>query len=749
MNGIQLLNSSTPRFPVRVRRTAAALVGLLATPCFISASGFQDDVLTFGGDAAYPPFEWLDDGEPSGVNVDLQRAIAEVGGVRADHRLGNWPDVIRGLESGSIDVVAMFKSAEREQQFRFTQPFDFVNHAIYGLDGSSSVTSIEDLSTARVAVEELSYAHLRLRESGSTAEFLLTPNTITALEAVEDERADYAILGEVAADYLIRSRDLDLRSIGPRLWPAEYVLAVRKDRQALGDWLNDQLTIVMESGRYREIQEGWARRPENGWQTYAVVPLAILVLLAAWYLWSMRKTQARHAHRLVDESRLRELAESQLRWTEDHFVDTEMPRAHRFVSEATAALAESNHEGQQQVVALKLADLDRTIRTDGHEAGQKAVRQFAKRLRAANFTAYGQLGRDVFAIFGSKAKIAKEFRSVFFSSDTATMKTPVPSAFAGAATWPQHGSTLSELLRKAESALDYATRRRERWVDFRSFMEPKKADLDLVAEFREKAGNVIYPVFQPQVDLASGKVVGAEALARWKSSDRDVSPGVFVPVLEDAGLIQHVTRTMITQAVRVSADLRKRGTPCPMSVNVTARDLLGWKLSRHIFAALREYGGLPEHLKLELTETTVVERPEVLRWKMKRLVQRGVKISIDDFGTGYSSLSHLSNFPVEEIKVDQSFVLDMLRNDRDLRIVTSTISMGHELGLIVVAEGVETEDALNVLREHHCDRVQGYVISRPIPEAEFLEFIAHKEVAICPQEARPKVTAFRRKRRGE
>lgn len=108
-------HSNAAKFPVPVRHVAA-LVGLLAIPCFISASEFQDDVLTFGGDAAYPPFEWIDNGEPSGLNVDLQRAIAEVGGVRADHRLGNWPDVIRGLENGSIDVVAMFKSAEREQQ---------------------------------------------------------------------------------------------------------------------------------------------------------------------------------------------------------------------------------------------------------------------------------------------------------------------------------------------------------------------------------------------------------------------------------------------------------------------------------------------------------------------------------------------------------------------------------------------------------------------------------------------------------
>lgn len=185
-----------------------------------------------------------------------------------------------------------------------------------------------------------------------------------------------------------------------------------------------------------------------------------------------------------------------------------------------------------------------------------------------------------------------------------------------------------------------------------------------------------------------------------------------------------------------------------MSVNVTARDLLGWKLSRRIFTALREYSGLPEDLKLELTETTVVERPEVLRWKMKRLVQRGIKISIDDFGTGYSSLSHLSNFPVEEIKVDQSFVLSMLRNDRDLRIVTSTISLGHELGLTVVAEGVETEDALNVLRRYHCDRAQGYVISRPISEHDFLAFVAQKDVASRPKESRGKVTAFRKKRRG-
>lgn len=715
----------------------------------LSPGGGNEEVLVFGGEASYPPFEWLDQGQPTGPNVDLQKAIAEAGGRHAEHELGDWPEVIRDLKSGAVDVVAMFSSREREQDFRFTQPFSFVHHAIYGLQTSPNLNSVDDLASSRVAVEKLSYAHQRLLEMQSSAELVLQQNAVEALQALLDQRADYAVLAEPTADYLIKTQQLAIRPIGSPLWPAEYVFAVKKDRIELANWLDEQLSAVVESGRYREIQATWKDRmgtvdgsKATPWLTHVVLPLAALLLLGCSWLWSLRRSLVDRSHRLLDEAQLREQAESRLSWAADHYADTELPRQHHFMGMAQEIVAHAGERSQKQIMAvLKLVDVEPTIRSLGHEAGLKAVRKFAQHLRGSGLPAFGQLGRDVFVAFGQKADIERAFRAAPATHETVEIRSPYPRLFVGAATWPQHAETLAELLRKAETALSRAVASRESWVDFRPFMEPNKEELRLVSLFRKRGAAVISPAFQPQLDLASGKVIGAEALARWTVPGLGaVSPALFIPLLEDAGLMPRLTRRMITEAVRVSATLRKSGTPCPISVNVTGNDLLGWKLSNTIAQALREYGGIAADLKLELTETGVIDRPELVQWKMRRLVKDGIGISVDDFGTGYSSLAYLSDFPVVEIKIDQSFVRDMMREKKDMSIVTSTISMGHELGMLVVAEGVETEDTLNMLRRHGCDRAQGYVISRPLSEADLLQFVVRKAGA-TPRQARANLTS--------
>jgi len=734
-------------------RPLLLVVGLVLS-LSVTASTFSKSVIVFGGEASYPPFEWLEKRIPTGFNIDLENALAESGGLRAEHRLGDWPEAIRGLESGAVDVVAMFRLESREQHFRFSKPFAFVNHAIFGLPGAPSITSIDDLGpSSRLAVEQLSYAHLRLLESDNSAQLQPLPSTVEALEAVLERRADYAILSAPAASYLIESRGWRLHSVGSPLWPAEYAFAVRKDRQDLVVWLNAQLEAVVRSGRFREIQSHWQARmmpthPSSRWLSIAAPPLAAVVLLGGWWLWSMRRAGIKHAALLDDESRLRMQAESKLSWASDHNTDTGVPNQNRFIRMATDYLGKYGGEGRKYVVAaLKLAELEKTIRTHGHDAGLDLVRRFARRIDAADFPAFGQIGRDVFVILGDRVRIDGEFRGQISGADTVITQAPYPRLFAGAAIWPQHGETVPELLRKAETALSTAVQRRTGWVDFRPAMEPNASELELVSRFRRQGPDVIFPVFQPQIDLGTGDVIGAEALARWGSAgNSEISPGVFIPLLEDAGLISQVTRRMVSEAVRVAASLREKGYPCPISVNVTGNDILGWRLSRTITRALNEYQGDATDLKLELTETSVIDRPELLQWKMRRLVKEGINFSVDDFGTGYSSLAYLSDFPVREIKIDQSFVRDMMKQDRIMSIVTSTISMGHELRMVVVAEGVETEETLNVLRRAGCDRAQGYVISRPLSESDFVEFVLRKARPAATRKADGKVTSFRRRR---
>ena len=687
----------------------------------------------FGGDLAYPPFEWLDGEEPVGFDIDLEDAIAATGGAEAVHRLTDWPDAVRALESGDIDVLAMFHSEQREQSFLFTPPFHFVNHGIYARDEVANVTSLDELAGSRIVIEELSYAHQQLEADGFPAEFVLATNTLTALEALTEGRADYAVLAAPTSNYLIRDRALPLRNVGPPLWPREYAFAVHKDRPELARWLTEQYYTILRNGSYQDVFATWERdlapieeHASSRILKMLAVPGLILAIGGLAWAWRLRRVVLARTRGWKSEIVRRRSAEADARWARDHDDQTALPRLHSFSERVNQLLSgiRSGANEQHQIVALKLADLDRTVRTLGHESAQESMREFAQTIRSLHFPACGQTGRDVFLVFGEASHIARTLHRQISPTDTMVLQgTIIPRLFAGAAAWPADGTTLPELLRKAETALSVAIEKRETWVNYRASMEPDEEDLKILRQFRASGGAGLFSVYQPQLDLRSGGITAAEALVRWDSGTGPVMPDKFIPLLEDAGLIRQVTARMLRESIAVAARLRRAGTPCPISVNVAVSDLLTEKTQKIIFKSLADESATPEDIKLELTETGVTDSPEVVRWVMSRLTASGIAISIDDFGTGYAALAYLSEFPIRQVKIDRAFITDMLRNSKSHSIVRSTISMAHELGLEVVAEGVENQEQLNTLIDHGCDLIQGYLVSRPLDEEALAAFL--------------------------
>lgn len=736
-----------------VLAAAAALLGAMPAMADVPRS-----TIVFGGDIFYPPFEWLGEDAVEGFYVELADAVAESGGLAAEHRLAPWPDTIGALESGTVDAVVMFDSEARRQKFLFTPPFHYVNHGIYARSDFGSIAEIQDLGGHKVAVEELSFAHEQL--ASLRVDLVLETDTLAALRAVAEQRADYAVLSAPTANYLIADHDMALRNVGPPIWPSSYSFAVRADRPELIRWLTNQLNEVLRSGVYHEIYRRWENQlvptglPRSnlsvtlGW---ALLPLASVAMLAGGLLlrrrvtdrnpgldWPEKRTggfggrtgTGEDRHEASGDAPGSAIVESETTWGRDFDVDTQLPRLHHFTSRVDDILAASDPAAETKlVVALRPADLERTLRTLGHEAALASVKDLARRLLSMELAVYGSSGRDVFLVFDDKAKIDATLRSMASHVDTLVVcSDPDPLLFVGSSKWPADGCNAGELIRRAETALAAAVQRREKWVEYRSTMEPDSTDLQLLRLFRETAGEGLFAVFQPQVDVRTGQIVGAEALARWEAPGiGPVPPGKFIPLLEEAGLIRHVTSRMMAQAVRVAAALRLGGFPCPISVNVAVADLLGNQSSRTLFKAMKRHGGQPSDLKLELTETSFAENAETVRWVMTKLRDSGIRLSIDDFGTGYSSLSYLSDFPIHEIKIDQSFVRrldgDPQHRSHNRSIIRSTIAMAHELGLVVVAEGVETEAAMSILREDGCDRAQGYLVSQPLHEAQFVRFV--------------------------
>jgi EAL domain-containing protein (putative c-di-GMP-specific phosphodiesterase class I) len=227
--------------------------------------------------------------------------------------------------------------------------------------------------------------------------------------------------------------------------------------------------------------------------------------------------------------------------------------------------------------------------------------------------------------------------------------------------------------------------------------------------------------YHPKVDLRTGAITGAEALIRWTHPTRGpVSPGQFIPIAEECGLILPISQWVLREACQQARAWVDAGLPTiSMAVNISSLEFRDDSFLDRVFAVLEKTGLDPRSLELELTEGVLMKRAQSAASVLQALRARGIKIAVDDFGTGYSSLSYLMKFPIDALKIDQSFVRQITTSPNETSIVTAVISMGRSLKLRVVAEGVETLEELAFLQAHHCDEAQGYFFSRPIAPGEF------------------------------
>jgi EAL domain-containing protein (putative c-di-GMP-specific phosphodiesterase class I) len=298
-------------------------------------------------------------------------------------------------------------------------------------------------------------------------------------------------------------------------------------------------------------------------------------------------------------------------------------------------------------------------------------------------------------------------------------------ASVGLALAPEHGQDAATLLRRADLAMYAAKRSGQGVAAYSPELDRDTTDrLALTAELRqaiEQDQLVLH--YQPKIALGGGTIVGVEALVRWQHPQRGLlAPDQFIPLAEQGGLIEPLTRWVLATARRQQAAWHAHGLELSVAVNLSMRSLHDPHLLETVREVLAAYpvpaGGLAGTLELELTESTLMADPERARMLLGGLRALGVRIAVDDFGTGYSSLAYLKRLPLDELKVDRCFVRDMATDDRDRALVQATVDLAHTLDLRVVAEGVEDAASLDLLGKLGCDLVQGYYISRPLPAEE-------------------------------
>ena len=236
--------------------------------------------------------------------------------------------------------------------------------------------------------------------------------------------------------------------------------------------------------------------------------------------------------------------------------------------------------------------------------------------------------------------------------------------------------------------------------------------------------------YQPIMDIVANKVVGFEGLMRWHHPDKGmVSPGTFIPIAEDSGLIVHASRWALREAVYMMNRLKLEHdltTPWFMSLNFTGLDLAAEDFADHVSETLQGTGIHPSRIKLEITERMLIDDPEGAIKTLKRCREAGLTVALDDFGTGYSSLSYLHKFPIDTMKIDRSFVVDMVTSHANLTLVKAIIALAKGLGMSVVAEGVEKQEESDLLKENGCEMVQGYLYARPMAEPDLVLWLKDK-----------------------
>lgn len=455
---------------------------------------------------------------------------------------------------------------------------------------------------------------------------------------------------------------------------------------------------------------------------------------------------------LVRDITERKLSEEQIAFLAYHDSLTELPNNRLFKERLQHGISQA--ERHNKMLAVMFLDLDRfklINDTIGHSAGDELLKVTSNRLLeavrktdsvalnvAGSNNSVARLGGDEFTIL---LEDVVNLQAVVHIAERIIESVSMPmmlerqevhiSTSIGIAVYPDDGEQADEILRHADAAMYHAkSQGRNNFQFYTESMNKSSVELLALENNLHKAieNNQLCLYYQPQVSVVSGQLVGMEALIRWRHPEKGfISPGTFIPVAEETGMIMRIGAWVIREACEQGVRWLREGHRLhKISVNLSARQLKDEGLPNQIENILKETGMPANKLGIELTESAIILDPELALVRLQKIKQLGVSLSLDDFGTGYSSLSYLKRFPIDTLKIDQAFVRDVKIDHEDAALVKAIIAMAHGLGMDVIAEGVEMQEQLEFLGANACDTIQGFLFSRPLPAQEMEEMMSKR-----------------------
>ncbi|MDY6978918.1 MAG: EAL domain-containing protein [Pseudomonadota bacterium] len=401
--------------------------------------------------------------------------------------------------------------------------------------------------------------------------------------------------------------------------------------------------------------------------------------------------------------------------------------------------SDRNHE-KTGVMFLDLDDFKKINDTMGHDVGDLLLIEAGERIRHTlrDIDTVGRLGGDEFIILighitdqSALIPIAEKLLERFQEPFSIQNRELVLTASIGISVYPDDGSDSQTLLRYADSAM-YSAKEQGR-ATYTFFTDAMNQKVSRRLSLEEQMNGALergefHLHYQPKIEITSGKILGVEALLRWNNPVHgNVSPAEFIPIAEQTGLIVAIGEFVIKQALQFITDCRQKyDASLSIAVNLSPRQFRDPGLIEFISHSIDEFRLPWKALELEITEGVLMIGLGYIEEAIATLNQKGAVLAMDDFGTGYSSLSYLRHFPFDVLKIDRSFVNGISDNTHDLELVNATIAMGHNLGMVVVAEGVETHEQLDILTQHGCDVAQGYYFSKPVPPGELVALLTRK-----------------------